>query len=113
MTSHVEDMVTGVDPRTPEWNVVEADVFADRIVARFIDGCMKVTTREQALNAMPEKYASALRSPAAFAQGFFNEEYGTVTWPNGADLSPEFLRWGPHKKEGCECGYSDSAAPAD
>lgn len=32
-----------------------------------------------------------LRDPAAFAQVTVDEEAGTVVWPNGADLAPEFL----------------------
>jgi len=32
-----------------------------------------------------------LRDPAYFAQARVDPEVGTVVWPNGADLSPEFL----------------------
>ena len=32
-----------------------------------------------------------LREESAFAQAFVDEETRTVTWPNGADLAPEFL----------------------
>ena len=32
-----------------------------------------------------------LRDPAYFAQARVDVEVGTVVWPNGADLSPEFL----------------------
>ncbi|HLT48662.1 MAG TPA: DUF2442 domain-containing protein [Rubricoccaceae bacterium] len=32
-----------------------------------------------------------LRDPELFAQVYLDEETRTVTWPNGADLSPEFL----------------------
>ena len=32
-----------------------------------------------------------LRDPAVFAQVTVDEEAGTVVWPNGADLAPEFL----------------------
>jgi len=35
-----------------------------------------------------------LRDPALFAQARVDHELGTVVWPNGADLSPEFLRTG-------------------
>lgn len=35
-----------------------------------------------------------LRDPEVFAQVRVDEELGTVVWPNGADLSPEFLRRG-------------------
>ncbi|HYU17339.1 MAG TPA: DUF2442 domain-containing protein [Chloroflexota bacterium] len=32
-----------------------------------------------------------LKDPAVFAQATVDPELGTVVWPNGADLSPEFL----------------------
>ncbi len=32
-----------------------------------------------------------LRDPELFAQASIDREWGTVIWPNGADLSPEFL----------------------
>jgi len=33
-----------------------------------------------------------LRDPALFAQAAVDPVLGTVIWPHGADLSPEFLR---------------------
>ncbi len=48
-----------------------------------------------------------LRDKALFAQVRFDPEIGTAVWPNGADLAPEFLRWGPHLSKGCPCGYDD------
>ena len=33
-----------------------------------------------------------LRDPALFAQVGVDPLFGTIGWPNGADLSPEFLR---------------------
>ena len=35
-----------------------------------------------------------LRDPAYFAQVTVDPELGTVVWPNGADLAPEFLYYG-------------------
>lgn len=35
-----------------------------------------------------------LRDPAFFARACVDAELGTVVWPNGADLAPEFLRAG-------------------
>jgi hypothetical protein len=31
-----------------------------------------------------------LKNPAYFAQVFIDPEFGVLTWPNGADLAPEF-----------------------
>ena len=48
-----------------------------------------------------------LRDKAIFRQVRFDPEIETAVWPNGADLAPEFLRWGPHLPKGCACGYDD------
>ena len=37
---------------------------------------------------------SPLRDPEFFAQVQLDETWGTITWPNGADLDPDLLyRW--------------------
>ena len=41
-----------------------------------------------------------LRDPTVFSQAFFDDEGGTVAWPNGADLSPELLYYGPETPYG-------------
>lgn len=33
----------------------------------------------------------SLRDPARFAEAMVDEEAGTVAWPNGVDIAPEFL----------------------
>ena len=35
-----------------------------------------------------------LRDPALFAQAAVDPEWGSVCWPTGADLAPEFLYYG-------------------
>ena len=46
----------------------------------------------------------AMKDKSVFAQLRFDPEGNTVVWPNGTDLAPEFLRWGSHCEDGCECG---------
>jgi hypothetical protein len=46
-----------------------------------------------------------LKDQAMFRQVRFDPDIETAVWPNGADLAPEFLRWGRHRPDGCECGH--------
>jgi len=48
-----------------------------------------------------------LQDVSVFSQVRFDPEQETAVWPNGADVAPEFLRWGPHLPHGCACGYDD------
>ena len=46
------------------------------------------------VDVAPELYGPVfepLHDPAYFEQARVDSEIGTVVWPNGADLSPEFL----------------------
>ena len=52
-----------------------------------------------------------LARPDFFKKVRFDPESETAVWPNGLDLAPEFLRWGAHKPQGCECGYDDPPEP--
>ena len=55
---------------------------------RFDDG------QRRKVNVEPLLYGPVfepLREPRAFAEAAIDPELGTVVWPNGADLSPEFL----------------------
>jgi hypothetical protein len=51
-----------------------------------------------------------LRDPAFFAQVRVDPDSGTIAWPNGADLSPEFLYYGP---EGPPPGYYEPVDVAE
>lgn len=50
-----------------------------------------------------------MRDPAYFAQVTVDAELGTIVWPNGADLAPEFLYYG----EDTPYGRIESERPAD
>jgi len=61
------------------------------IEVTFDDGTIRQTDVEPFL--WGEVFAP-LRDPAFFAQASADHELGTVVWPNGADLAPEFLYYG-------------------
>jgi len=58
------------------------------LVVRFDDG---VCRRVDLANELWGPVFEPLRDPAFFAKAFVDHEAGTVAWPNGADLAPEFL----------------------
>ena len=49
-----------------------------------------------------------LRDLDLFAAAKFDDELGTVVWPNGADLAPEFLRYGKDRPD-CPCSIHEAA----
>ena len=51
-----------------------------------------------------------LRDPAYFARVRVDPDAGTIVWPNGADLAPEFLYYGD---EGPPPGYYEAAIDAE
>ena len=58
------------------------------LAVTFTDG----TEREVDLGgALDGEVFEPLRDEAVFATAFVDPETGTVAWPNGADLAPEFL----------------------
>ncbi len=61
------------------------------IEVTFDDGFRRVVDMEPELSGT---VFEPLRDPALFAQASVDEELGTVVWPNGADVSPEFLYHG-------------------
>jgi hypothetical protein len=58
-----------------------------RLRLRFEDG----VAGEIAMPVAFEGVFAPLRDPEMFAQARVNPEYGTVVWPNGADLDPDVL----------------------
>ena len=70
--------------------VVRATVVEDYVLEiTFADGAIRRVDVEPLLHG---EMFEPLRSPSLFRQVIVDKELGTVVWPNGADLSPEFLR---------------------
>lgn len=104
MESRIKEVqVVGTAGAVPPWLIEAVSVSRDEMIVRFRDGFIRAVTREEALSALPSPLAAELRRPDAFAEARFDPDIGTVTWPNGADLAPEFLRWGAHLQIGCPC----------
>lgn len=99
-----EGQVVGTAGAVPLWLIEAVSVSRDEMIVRFRDGFVRAVARDEALSALPSRVAAELRDPDAFAEARFDPDVGTVTWPNGADLAPEFLRWGNHLRTGCPCG---------
>ena len=49
--------------------------------------CKQVNLRRELFGQVFEP----LRDPTCFAQAYLDPDARTVTWPNGADLAPDFL----------------------
>ena len=58
------------------------------VYVRFADGTEGEVDLEGELDG---EVFEPLRDPAVFAQATVHPELHTVSWPNGADLAPEFL----------------------
>ena len=69
--------------------VVDAKVIPPyTLEVTFDDGMRRRVDIEPVLNG---PVFEPLHDPSYFAQVVVDAELGTVTWPNGADLAPEFL----------------------
>jgi hypothetical protein len=60
-----------------------------RLRIRFSDGS-EGTHDFAAMVEAPGRLTEPLRDPATFARAFL--EFGALTWPNGFDIAPEWLR---------------------
>lgn len=71
-------------------HVTSAEYLSDyKIKLSFSDGSQgKVDLGKYLTGSMFEP----LKNPLLFSQVKFDKELGTVVWPNGADLAPEFLK---------------------
>ena len=59
-----------------------------RLAVAFTDGSVRDVDLDGELHG---EVFEPLRDPDVFARAFVDDETRTVTWPNGADLAPEFL----------------------
>lgn len=76
------------------------------IEVTFDDGTRRRVNLESRLNGPAFE---PLRDPAFFARVAVDRELGTVVWPNGADLAPEFLYYG---EAGPPPGYYEPDMPS-
>lgn len=72
------------------WSVKDAVVVRSYVLlVTFKDGFQREVDVEACLTG---PVFEPLRDPSFFAQGRFDNEVGTIAWPNEADFAPEFLR---------------------
>ena len=82
--------MTGIETR-----VLHVRVTHDFVIeTTFADGFRRSFDMWPELEGVTARFASLL-DQSYFARGAFDPDLGTIAWPNGFDLSPEFLRWGP------------------
>jgi hypothetical protein len=83
------DQTTGVKPAAP-WRVRALSVLAGwQLAVTFNDGLQGLVELSDLVHGAAAGVFEPLRDPAFFALAYL--EYGAVTWPNGADLSPSAM----------------------
>ncbi len=75
------------------WDIVDAVYLDDyKVKLWFYDGSIKVVDLEERLfRDNPGTVFMPLRDKKLFATVRLDEDLGTITWENGADLAPEYL----------------------
>lgn len=63
----------------------------------FEDGTRSVLDCTPWLHERDDGLFAELRDPAAFGKVFLNLEWGTIEWPNGADVCPDTLYEETHR----------------
>jgi len=79
-------------PQHPAVRVTEVEVLHDRVVrVHFDDG----TTTERDLGPLltGPAFQQIRRGESAFRQLHVDSAFGVITWPNGADVDAELLRY--------------------
>lgn len=79
----------GVTPAAP-WRVAAVSVEPGyRLAVRFVDGSQGVVDMSRLVNSANPGIYSDLKSVSLFSQARL--ELGVITWPNGADLDPDWM----------------------
>jgi hypothetical protein len=68
-----------------------------RLAFSFDDGSSGVVDCRPWLCERDDGVFAPLRDPAAFAKVFLNRKFGTIEWPNGADVDPDTLYEEAHR----------------
>ncbi len=81
----------------PEYSVTKVSVLRPYVVkVTFVDGYTREVDIEPFLKG---EVFTALRDVTLFSQVSIDPVARTIFWPNGADLAPEFLRYGAERPE--------------
>ena len=62
-----------------------------RVELKFTDGITRVVDLSPYLKG--PIFDELKQDPSLFQQVRFDQELGTIVWPNGADICPDVLRW--------------------
>lgn len=77
---------------TPHWAIEDAACIGNFVIkAWFRDGSVREIDIEPLFTELKAAVYERLKYPDYFIQGRYDEELGTMVWPNGADFAPEFL----------------------
>jgi hypothetical protein len=80
---------SGIVPAAP-WRVLAFSVLSGhRLAISFVDGTQGVADLSRLVSGRNPGIYGVLADPAVFEQARL--ELGVITWPNGADLDPDWL----------------------
>jgi hypothetical protein len=83
------NQATGLMPSTP-WRACDLKVLPGwKLSVKFNDGLVGLVDISDLIYSNDPGIFSALRDPSYFALAYL--DYGSVAWPNGADLAPETM----------------------
>ena len=89
-----QDFTAGIVPEVraiAPWRVCAIEVLPNfSVFLEFVDGARGVVDLKPVIFGENPGVFKALQDEALFAQALLS--YGTLAWPNGLDLAPEFLK---------------------